>query len=431
MGSFGKHEEVYGDINDMEGIVNDDDALQQSFFQNLPEVIVESTNDFNLEEEVKNGVNKNVNNELDLGIGAKNDLNFNPNNDILFSGYFGQKMDDENINGNKLTNDNHKRTNPFPMIVEERVNKNSFNLYNKPNFKKQRLDKSLSLNNSYISTTSSKAKNSFSDMVKSVSLTTCPKKSKKYLILEILSSVELELLKIKKEKENIKKLQQKNEQMKEKVKIFNFQIKQFTPKPIISTTPLTMLKPFNLQTEKLLSKKRTSEINSKIAEQMKTKTEPKRIKFISKSPVKKKSIDDEVNSLSNRIERYCIISKRSKSPLKLCFNENEDKNFENMKASILNETFVNSTSIRKHFDTEKLISTEDKKALQKTPFRAKLVKKIPEIKSFEDIIEKSRKENKFVEKIQKANKVNQKIEKIKTEQFNFAEFKRNTMLFKK
>jgi hypothetical protein len=214
-----------------------------------------------------------------------------------------------------------------------------------------------------------------------------------------------------------------------------------------------MMKPFNLQTNQstLLAKKRlvnnnTDELNNKIAERNKGKagettkrpTTPSRIRFISKSPCKSPSaIDDELISLSNRIERYCVISKRndrskskSKSPLKLCFSNNpehdKEANFNNNIKAILNETFINTTSIRKQFDTEKLLPTDEKILLNtnSNKFKAKplnqkmFAKKQPEIKNFEDIMEKTRMETKQIEKCQKIIKKNEKITNIKKTRFN-------------
>ena len=167
LGSFGKPMELDAIGSPLQG-KELNNANEHSFFKNLPEVIVEPTNSFDLDEKVLD--NKQT---TDIPFNYHQDnLHFNANNDILFSGYFGQKTDEEIINGNKKVNELHRKTKPFPTILEERANKKSYSSLNSFNNKKQRLDKSL--NHSYISTTS---RNSFSDMVKSVSITTSKKKS--------------------------------------------------------------------------------------------------------------------------------------------------------------------------------------------------------------------------------------------------------------
>jgi hypothetical protein len=145
-----------------------------------------------------------------------------------------------------------------------------------------------------------------------------------------------------------------------------------------------------------------------------------------KSPIKS-TLDDDIISLSNKIERYCVISKRSqksKSPAKLWFGSNPDEvNLANNMKAILNETFINTTSIRKQFDTEKLIPSEDRVLMRGKQFKAKPVpsgmfKKQPEIRCFEDILEKTRQETRMIEQTQKAIKRNEKVTNIKLNKFN-------------
>jgi hypothetical protein len=206
---------------------------QHSFFKNLPEVIVESNNTDVMNFELNEPTCGNQLNEGNLfanGSGHKDtreNFYFNAT-DILFSGYFGQKNEEDGFNGNKDAQKNNKRINPFPTIEEERQRQNSgmsYDALNGRNCKKQKLEKSASksaLSNSFLSNMS-RNKNSFSDLVKSVSLTSSSsfcqkKKSKLALILEVLSSEQLELEKIKKEKEELRRLKLKNSHMAERVK---------------------------------------------------------------------------------------------------------------------------------------------------------------------------------------------------------------------
>ncbi len=85
-------------------------------------------------------------------------------NEVLFSGYFGQKAEDENFNGQILFNKSNHITNPFPLIEEEKVYNNcntSFNSMNRFTTKRQKLENF---------NTASTGKNYFTELVKSVSL---------------------------------------------------------------------------------------------------------------------------------------------------------------------------------------------------------------------------------------------------------------------
>lgn len=166
-----------------------------------------------------------------------------------------------------------------------------------------------------------------------------------------MTSEEILLEKIKKEREELKKQLELNALTFEKSKLF-------MNKPL-PPTPLTILKPFNLSSNnsKLLMKKRmvsvnNSEINNKITEHMRKKCEnhgikesvfinnkiiynktPTELKFMSrfersskKSPIKKMTFsfenitcekqnkntqqeDGTITDLSSRIEKYCNISR--------------------------------------------------------------------------------------------------------------------------
>ena len=281
---------------------------------------------------------------------------------------------------------------------------------------------------------------------------------------------------------------------------FHEKNKSFVAKPI-NPSPLTLIKPFNLSTNnsKMLMKKRTTtsnidEINSRITETMKKKCEvvgekikdsvfindslklqktPSNIRYMkktlgrsvsrsnSKSPIKiKNNCEDEMQSLSSRIEKYCTISginsgintggninistRRSKSPVKICFNnnrkENEDKIINLHMSSILNtdlgcmstSTYNSSTSIRKHFSNRTSTDNKISKEMQAYKFKAKPLsknvfsnsanvsfnKKQPEIESFESIIHKTRMEKQAIEKSEKDAKKMNKVNLIKQNKFN-------------
>jgi hypothetical protein len=220
LGSFGKG--ISDDV-DVAGEENNEDLieLEQSFFKHLPEVILEQNNNGVVEFEPCDRDSQQqgavVSEDLYKLTMKPRDENFyfNAGTDVLFSGYFGQKNDEDNINGHRESLKNNKRINPFPSIAEERAKQNSGGYG-------RRLEKSPSAVNCSFLSTRSRNKNSFSDFIKCVSLTSSSstfnkKKSKVNLTIEILSSEELEIERIKKEKEELRKLKQKNSQMAEKV----------------------------------------------------------------------------------------------------------------------------------------------------------------------------------------------------------------------
>jgi hypothetical protein len=96
--------------------------------------------------------------------------------------------------------------------------------------------------------------------------------------------------------------------------------------------------------------------------------------------------------LSSRIENSCTISKKStainKSPLKLCFGNDGDTNFNNMRNLLDN-------------NTKKL----------------KVMKK-PEISTFDDILKSTRIESIKVENESKIQKKNEKLAKLKLSKFD-------------
>jgi hypothetical protein len=454
------------------------------------------------------------------------------NSHVFFSGYFGEKKEDARQEGfnsshryaplltnpfafneadhqkktftsnrmgfNTNTNTNTNNNSHLEMInVNARImngNHSNFGNFNGSFISSSNLTSNSNLNRSSTSTTKINTnQNSFNDLVKSVSIanfsTSKPKKSKIYLniilikYVELLSTEDLMLEKIKKEKEEMHRLKLINKQNVEKVKCY---VKQ----PVMPQ-PLTLIKPFNLSmnNSKLLMKKRVTntnvdEINSKITETMKKKCEKvgdnlKEAVFAhekivlqkpehsirhmkkslgrsisrskSKSPIKSQNLDsneDDVTSLTSRIEKYCVISgfksannnysnvhsvsNKSKSPLKTCFSnrndlqQNEDKFFNNQVSCILmntSKTLTKSFSIRKHFNSN-LISTEDKivKEMQNYKFTPKPLnknifcknnKKQNEIESIESIMMKTRMEKSEIEKIDKENKKMDKINQMK------------------
>jgi len=299
-----------------------------------------------------------------------------------------------------------------------------------------------------------------------------------FLHVEILSSEEILIEKLKKEKEEMQRLRNLNSQSLGKTKAY-------IAKPI-NPSPLTMIKPFNLSANnsKMLAKKRVTnsnidEVNSKIMEQMKKKCEqasdkikesvfindtlklqktPTNVRYMkktlgrsvsrstSKSPLRTKENDDEMQSLSNRIEKYCTISglnlkekkNVSKSPLKICYGSKDNE--EKMMNFHINNIFNNSessTSIRKHFGTQNAkIPTEEKiaKDMQTYKFKAKPLnknifsnnhnvnyfpqKKQPELETFESVIQKTRMEKQMIDKKEKENKKNQKVTMMKHSKVN-------------
>jgi hypothetical protein len=167
-----------------------------------------------------------------------------------------------------------------------------------------------------------------------------------------------------------------------------------------------------------------------------------------KSPLKN---EDDLNNLSSRIEKYCTISginvpKNSyKSPIKICHGskkDNEDKVFNLHMNNIFNNDLLNnsylntsthcSTSIRKHFGNQNLTSDEKiRKDMQNYKFKAKalnknifapvtnvVVRKQPEIESFESILSKTRQEKQSIDKFEKDAKKANKMNIIKHSRFN-------------
>jgi hypothetical protein len=237
--------------------------------------------------------------------------------------------------------------------------------------------------------------------------------------------------------------------------------KNYQPKPI-NPSPLTIIKPFNLSSNnnKMLTKKRTTnnnieDVNSRITEAMRKKFEgisqnpldliklqktPPNVKHMkktlnrsrSKSPMK---TEEDLQSLSSRIEKYCVISgrsiKKSKSPIKNLFDNKEDGIFNLHLSNIMNTTknsttctnSVFSSSLRKHFSISNM-STEDKIAqdMKNFKFKAKplnknLFAKKPEVESFESILQKTRMEKKALDNKEKEDKKLNKISQMKTNKF--------------
>lgn len=242
-------------------IVTKDNPHEHSFFRNLNQAINEQNSydpvmNFNLNDnneiKAKGGEDKFSNNNYEnmkmmSTKSSLKDASFTntiqgSNSDLLFSGYFGQRHDQNNFNDNHFMSKNDKAINPFPTIEEEKTHKNKSFLSNDsflPCSKRQRLDhgkdrfngtsffNTSTSSNFNKSTTFNKTSTSFNDLVKSVSLSSFDhssnysnpkKKSKKlFLTLGILSSEELEIEKIKKEKEELRRLKQLNQHNAEKV----------------------------------------------------------------------------------------------------------------------------------------------------------------------------------------------------------------------
>jgi hypothetical protein len=231
LGSFGKMSKEVD-----EGIgLNDDtnEYLEYSFFKSLPEVSLQLTQPNVMTFEVNNDpftIQAKGENENTIGTdgsGSKKEkgtCGFIGNADgVLFSGYFGQKNTEDDFNGNIDGKVKSGTIHPFPVIEEEKRRQNSAVTFDPINrvSKKLKLDKSL--NNSFISSSLSRNKNSFSDLAKNISLNTTSFSKKKSKIntlpIELLSTEEIELERIRKEREELKKLKMMNSHMAEKVKI--------------------------------------------------------------------------------------------------------------------------------------------------------------------------------------------------------------------
>ena len=119
-------------------------------------------NDFNLIEYNCNSKNSNA-----FGINSsKYSLNdtrdkslYFQSGDILFSGYFGQKIENENFNGQSIYDKNN--INPFENEDDKTEMNYTYNTLNKIAVKKHKIEKNNSSLNKY----------SFNDLVRSVSLT--------------------------------------------------------------------------------------------------------------------------------------------------------------------------------------------------------------------------------------------------------------------
>jgi hypothetical protein len=91
--------------------------------------------------------------------------------EILFSGYFGQKADDETFNGHHFFNKNATCTNPFPMIEEEKPQN-----YSNISFTTSMSRQSLKRQKGDSFNSNSTNRNYFTELVKSVSLGNLRKK---------------------------------------------------------------------------------------------------------------------------------------------------------------------------------------------------------------------------------------------------------------
>jgi hypothetical protein len=128
-----------------------DDYSEYSFYKNLPEVIVEQNGDVIDFDVTNDNVEKaNIKNTTSADFTKLFERKENTTNniiqDVLFSGYFGQKTEEDGFNGNFRNNKNGKSTNPFPKIEEERSfinNCASFDSINRFGVKKHRLSQSF------------------------------------------------------------------------------------------------------------------------------------------------------------------------------------------------------------------------------------------------------------------------------------------------
>jgi hypothetical protein len=393
----------------------------------------------------------------------------------LYSGFFGQKNDNAM---SQAAQNFYTVTKPFPMAEDEKKTdfykkadkvSSGFDLLNCQIGNKRQKAETCEFNGSFIDnfsgdkinqsnvsniTSFSNSSYSFNDLVKSVSLSNLKKKKGKFYLTLVLSSEELMLEKIKKEKEEMQRLRNLNSNFVDRAK-------NYLPKPI-NPSPLTIIKPFNLSSNnnKMLTKKRTpnsniEEVNSRITDAMKKKFEgqsqnpleiiklqktPPNVKYMKKTSTRSRSkspmkTEEDLHSLSSRIEKYCVISGRStiksKSPTKNLFSNKEDGIFNLHLSNIMNTTknsnsFTNSvfsSSMKKHFSMTNM-STEDKIAQEMKNFKFKakplnknLFAKKPEIESFESILQKTRMEKKALDFKEKEDKKMNKIAQIKTNKF--------------
>ena len=163
-------------------IVSFEDAINGSIFK--PNMHLESSpsiNDFKMDNECNS---KDLKNKEENIFSIKSSLietrersTCGTNSEILFSGYFGQRPDDETFNGQGTFQKNTKTTNPFPLIEEEKVYNNSNISYNALNRLGSKRMKVEGLN------TGLSGRNYFTDLVKSVSLGNLHRKKSSILLI--------------------------------------------------------------------------------------------------------------------------------------------------------------------------------------------------------------------------------------------------------
>lgn len=217
----------------------------------------------------------------------------------------------------------------------------------------------------------------------------------------------------------------------------------------LTPSPLTLIKPFNLSanTSKMLMKKRivnnhVDEINAKIVETMKRKLSQKEENEINRfsrysAPIQspnnlKISLEEDMQSLSNRIEKYCIVSKQglrkignkspNNSPMKLNFNKEieldnglEDSHAflaESIMSSSIGTSFLNVGNIEEKSGKESKIQKNKNKILNKNLSNGENNKQA-DILSFESVLEKTRAEKNLIVNAEKDKKRAQKINQMK------------------
>jgi hypothetical protein len=283
------------------------------------------------------------------------------------------------------------------------------------------------------------------------------------------------LEKLKKEKDEMNRLRMLNCQKADKTKQPVTRIKSNSP----------MLKTFNQNSNntKMLTKKRGTnqnldEINNKKKREESNKENKNgnnlvkiqkfqaNIKFLkrneelskSKSPGKN-LCDDEVQLLSSRIEKFCVISgvqkiskeekskTKSKSTLTVCFGnnakENEEKILDSHINRINNSNFTSNpspikSSMRRNFNTNMAPPNENVKEINTQKFKARTIskglfninsavncsittntsnntinKKQNELETFEMVLQKTRQEKQIIDKKEKDNRKENKINLIK------------------
>ena len=334
--------------------------------------------------------------------------------DKLYSGNFGSKVNKAEPISNFTSDYLASEKNPFQIV--------------NPSFE---ISEGNSMNKSY-----------FGELLRNVSIISSSSKSKSKK--KILSSEELELQKIRAEKERVRKLKELNNRTFEKVSKLATKEQK-----IVNTAPLTVLKPFNLSsTNKALQKKRFNsnrdeEINQKIAFTMKKRLEdqgetiniltqqkiitPPSKRLVKKSLGKSRSQsplenplqeDDDVQTLSERIEKYCFVTRHgqntTKSPVRTLFRKTGPQREEGNTTQISNIDVTSTNSFKRHFaSSEDAENQNPNKSRVEAPIVIEKKPILHNVVSFESVLKTTLQEKQKMEDLEKLQKKNKKLLHIK------------------